>query len=238
MKFWNRLGLGLGDMELVIPSANVMFGQVMNGELMFRLTAETQARALLVGVKASREVETPNHDYDPTREGSSRYNRSTEVLFHSQTRLDGERTYSSGFYMFEIRMPHSLGVEEPDGFSQVIDMVAAFRHGTRTSKGPIVWQLYGELDIPWSASLKRVITLQVHPASPHMPPYSGAPGVTALETAVCQVCQGPISSLYGCGVCHDEPPRAPTPVARFCTECGDPRKPSSRYCGNCGTRLS
>ena len=209
MKFWHRLGLGLGDIELVIPSASVMFGQVLDGELMFNLTEETQGRALFVSVKAFRETQTPNHQYDPYREGSQRYNRDTEVLFHSQARLDGERLYSSGFYPFQLRMPFGIDVEEPDGIEQVMDFVAAFRHGTRTSRGPIVWELTGELDIPWSASLKRTLTLDVHHAAPQMPSYSGRPGIRAMETAFCQVCQGPFSSVYGCGSCQQEPAPAP-----------------------------
>lgn len=236
MNFWHRLGLGLGDMDILIPDTNIMFGQVMNGELLFRLTEETRADALYVGLRAWREVRRPvvETDFGKTE---TRNETSTQVLFHSRTRLDGERLYSSGFFNFQVRMPFGIDADdEPGDFDQILEVVAAFRHGVRTYRGPVRWQLYGELDIPWSSSLSRKLDLQVHHASPHVPSYSGPPGVSALDTVLCQSCHGPYSAVYGCGRCSDYDP---TPVAapRFCTECGEPRKPSARYCRNCGTPL-
>jgi hypothetical protein len=225
-------------MDLLIPDTNIMFGQVMHGELVFQLTEETRADALYVGVRAEQEIRRPTIKHDNYHDKCETHSETvTRTLFHSRVRLDGERMYSSGFYNFELRMPFGLeNDDEPSDFDRVLEVVAAFRSGVSTSRGPIVWELYGELDIPWSSSLSRKIALQVHPYSPHVPSYSGAPGVSALETVLCQSCHGPYSAVYGCGRCEEQDYRAPEAAPRFCTQCGEPRPESARYCRNCGTR--
>lgn len=240
MNFWHRLGLGLGGMELMLPQKSVAMGQVLRGEMMFHLTEEVLANAVHVGLWAYQRVDRPtlvtDHSDFYKSQVVTRRETVTSTLFHARTRLDGERTYRSGFYAFEARLPCAIKPTEPDDFQKLLEVAATFKHGIATSRGPVVWELYGELEIPRSVSLKANVTLQVHPALPGGPSYSGAPGVSALDIDLCPGCGGPLSAVYGCAGCP-ESEDSPPPPARFCTECGEPRYRSARYCGNCGTRM-
>lgn len=226
-------------MQLLLPHTNVALGQVLRGELMFHLTEEVRADAVYVGVQAEQQLSKPTLVTE--RDGyktavRTQQETSTRTLFHARTRLDGERVYRSGFYTFEVRLPYAIENTEPSDFDKLLEVVATFKHGITTSRGPVVWHLYGELDIPWSRSLRHKVKLKVSPPLQQGPCYSGPPGVSAVETALCDSCGGPVSAVYGCAGCQEAEEVAPV-AARFCTECGEPRVRSARYCGNCGNPI-
>lgn len=92
MNFFRRLGLGLGEMKLMVPRLEYSFGESVEGEVWYRLSEPTPGRSLEVRLEAVREVE---------REDEKR----RETVYERVARVGGEQEYSSGQGRFQLPLP-------------------------------------------------------------------------------------------------------------------------------------
>lgn len=162
MKFFRRLGIGLGKMKLLVPRLEFVLGEQVEGELIYRLTEPTQGLGLEVQLEAWREIEKEDE-------------RERESLYQRSVQLGGEQVYSSGQGRFSLPLPPPAPAREP-----AQGLLAALWAGPEPE---VHWQLEARLSIHFSAPLRDRLTLvvgrpaagQVHASCP-LCGLQGAPG--------------------------------------------------------------
>ncbi len=143
MKFFRRLGLGLGQMSLLLPRQNFTFGERVVGEVLFKLEEPTECKGLAVTLGAYRDYEETDN------EGQTR--RKTKTLYTAQDPLGGPGEYSSAQVRFAIDLPYPNQDLRSRPSDPLITLVRALAGAGREE--PVYWKVTATLSIPWSKSL-------------------------------------------------------------------------------------
>jgi hypothetical protein len=215
---FRKLGFGLGTMKIQLDRPNYFLGQRLQGRVEFELEQATQAKSLQIQLKVTQKVRHPRtttvyRNGQPQTE--TRDVEETIHLFKDVLTLDGPKEYARCSYPFALRLPHTLDKIGPSSeFGKFVEAVNTLRHGKMVRRSPLVWELKAWLEIPWSASLKNKLILQVSeppagidPADLHEPPgfvrnFQTTPGARKLP--------------------------------KFCDQCGTARPEERTSCAGCG----
>lgn len=220
--FFRRLGFGLGEIEIHISRPHFFLGECLEGEVRYELREPTAGKVLAIQIDAAYELRRPETStvYEEGRSRKETKEVTKKVtLFSDKLTLQGESTFSRGAVPFQLQLPYKLPDTEPSELGRIVEFATIFKHGIATTRGPLVWDLETRLDIPWSASLKKSVVIQVS-EPPHPPHNTGTPPGFLRATRQAQ------------------PPAPPArKVPKFCSQCGNARTPEHRHCMGCGRRF-
>lgn len=179
MKFFRRLGVGLGKMSLLLPRQNFVFGERVVGEVLFKLDEPTECKGLVVTLGAYR-------DFEEKRGEETR--RSTKTLYQAEDPLGGPGEYTSGKVRFAIDLPFPnqdlKTPQTPD--NPLFVLLSALAPGPQ--REPIYWKVTARLSIPWSKSLSDSSTIYV--GEPEAAAQSYCPGCGSPLGARDRFCSG------------------------------------------------
>jgi hypothetical protein len=148
---------GKGKMNILLPRSHYLPGDIISGEVEFRLKKPVLARELSISLIG--EVETTRVG-DFTRRGGSGVSTSvqTERIYDFKQQLDGEKDYSlSGKYPFEIKIPADIlgpQLEGKLGTGAKIAQIAAAMTGVIPQQRKR-WHLAAKLDIPGGIDVSK-----------------------------------------------------------------------------------
>jgi hypothetical protein len=146
-------GLGLGDLriELAQRTAVAYTGDELRGTLKLALTEPTEAKCLMVGLRATQK--SVSYGKDPT--GVRTATASTVERYRFDLEVGGARRYHQDVIEFALTVPPDAldhGVKLPDG--KLGDVARAVSAVVSPSASPLQWQVVAWLDIPWSQNVK------------------------------------------------------------------------------------
>lgn len=156
------LGIGLGTMAIhlhrKVPAIGADYrpGDAIEGRVSYALSKPTSARRAIVGLRAKHRVLTRGR----AQGGGVAVGHSRSTVYDQRHELRGEGIFSSGEHEFRIVVPRDAFVSEPAQRRSEIDdlaRVAGFILGV--GRFPLEWEVYAEIDIPFSVNLKRAVAI-------------------------------------------------------------------------------
>lgn len=128
-------GFGKKEIEVTLDKYNYSPGETITGKAMVNLKKPVEARQLKVALIGRAAT---------TRIGRG-VNRGTQTFEYFQMPLDGEKTYTSGEYSFEIKIPANILQPTPGGIIGEAEKAIQLLSGAYTR---ISWYIQAALDRP------------------------------------------------------------------------------------------
>jgi hypothetical protein len=151
------VGIGVGSVAIELDRHHFRPGDAVSGRVRLALTEETEAKRLVVALRASREKIT----YDRVG-GRSEQSRHTERILDLERELEGPGTFRDGVYAFDLVIPADIldqaQIDAPGWIGDAARVVQAVTSVTRT---PIRWRVHAFVDIPWRRNVKAVVDIGV-----------------------------------------------------------------------------
>ena len=151
-------GFGEGSITLTLDKTNLAFGETVHGKLSLKLKKEKQARQLRVRLEA---VQTQRR-YGPVLVGPQQRSSSrTDVLFSTDTIVDGEKLYTppGKDYEFKIQVPAKSALPaQPQGGLATAMKTMQFLSGIQSQ---LRWYVTASLDIPGGKDISKRIQVSV-----------------------------------------------------------------------------
>lgn len=159
-KLGSIVGIGVGSIELQLVRSDFRPGDSIDGRLTLKLDKPTEAKQLVVGVRAieKRTVKTKDHDGRPTTQTES------HTFFQVEQPLEGKRTFRSDSWDVHLKLPSDvLGNETPLPGGRLGDVVRVVSALTGSRRPPLSWTVFAYLEIPWKANVKTSRDITVSP---------------------------------------------------------------------------
>jgi hypothetical protein len=154
------VGIGVGAIELELVRSDFRPGDSIDGRLTLKLDKPTEAKRLVVGVRAIEKRTTRGKDAD----GRPTTQTENVTFFQVEQPLDGKRTYRGDSWDIHLKLPSDvLGKETalPGGtLGDVVRVVSAL---TGSRRAPLHWTVFAFLEIPWKANVKASRDITVSP---------------------------------------------------------------------------
>lgn len=150
-------GIGLGELRIAIERTRVSPGENVTGKLQLTLPQGIDAKRLIVGLRASQRT------VDYSRVGGVRTVTSgTAMLYRFEQELGGHQRYETGEHTFELMVPpDALELRTKAGTGTIGDVARAVSSVVAPTSGPIEWQVWATLEIPWSRNLDHAVDVMV-----------------------------------------------------------------------------
>ena len=150
-------GIGLGELRLALPTTRVTPGATISGTLKLTLPQPIDGKRLVVGLRANQRT------VDYSRVGGVRtVQTGTAALYRFEHELAGLQRYESGDHAFELLVPpDALELRVSAGAGTIGDVARAVSSVVAPTSGPIEWQVWATLEIPWSRNLDHAVDIIV-----------------------------------------------------------------------------
>ena len=142
------LGLGAGEVELVLAKTDYKQGDSIEGRVNLRMKQSVKARGMLARFWAQRTEHRGKHSY-------------VKILFEQSVPLDGEKEYSLGttkYYTFAFTIPTSL-LKSPSEGGGVFNGIKNFFINSQNNS--ITWFVEAKLDVPMAFDVSKKIQIRV-----------------------------------------------------------------------------
>ncbi|MBD3210061.1 hypothetical protein GF318_01645 [Candidatus Micrarchaeota archaeon] len=139
-------GIGEGSMDLQLDRTDVKSGGRITGKLKLNLNKPKEAKGLYVRLMGERRV---------TRRGKKR----KETVYNYVQQLGGEKTYESGEYTFELKVPEKTEVEKKMGEGMAGAVVGVAK--TLGVLEPVRYYVKANLDVPMSLDISKTVEIAV-----------------------------------------------------------------------------
>ena len=153
------VGIGVGDIKIELATLNYNPGDVIAGTLHLTLSEPTSAKKLSVRLVGARK----RVSYDKDSSGNKSQSTHTETVHDFELELDGEMTYESGEYEFELSVPKDATPAKPEIRNDGIlgDVARVVTSVASANTLPTAWSVTGVLDIPWKRNVSTKIDILV-----------------------------------------------------------------------------
>ena len=138
-------GVGRGDIKLEVEVPKAPPGGPLRGRVHLLLTEPTDAKRLVVSLRATRRQ----------RQSGSTSPVSVE-MYKFDHEIAGAQRYENTSYPFELTVPADAFELKPSASHPLLDVVKAF-----APTGPIEWQVIARLEIPWGKDFTSSIDVVV-----------------------------------------------------------------------------
>ncbi|MBI3929006.1 MAG: hypothetical protein HY319_25915 [Armatimonadetes bacterium] len=148
-----KLGVGLGECEIVLPRTQYTAGEKVGGVIRLTLWKPVRANHLFVSLVAWQTVR---------RRGPG--SNEDVMLLEEQKTLQEERDYAEGLhdFPFYLTLPsHPVRSKEPEGLAAAVEMATDIFMDRVSSWGDIKWAVVARLDIPWNVDVRGAVRLRV-----------------------------------------------------------------------------
>ena len=138
-------GVGRGDIKLEVDVPKAPPGGTLRGRVVLQLTEPTDAKRLVVTLRASRKQ----------RQAGATSPVSVE-MYKLDRELSGAQRYDITSVPFELTVPDDALELKPTAAHPLLDVVKAF-----APTGPIEWQVAARLEIPWGKDFTSSVDVVV-----------------------------------------------------------------------------
>ncbi len=150
-------GIGVGTIEIQLERFGFYPGDPIRGQLVLKLRAPQEARAIVVGLRARQRV------VDRVRSPRENVlNYRNETVWEFKRELAGEGVYSEGSYPFELLVPSDIfhtDAAPPDGLLGDIARVVSFLQPVK--RFPLQWQVFAAVSRPFKVDVKKKVDVVV-----------------------------------------------------------------------------
>jgi len=159
-----------GKVEIRLTKHTFVPGERIEGTVAYALDEPKEGKRLVVGLRATQRVRTSS-----VHQGRVTSSDETRTIYEFKNELAGEATYTHGSKSFELTVPPDaldrVGVA-PEGLLGDIARAASFLAGN--SKGPVEWEIFAFVDLPWKVNPKKSQPITVVEGAP---PAAGPPRI-------------------------------------------------------------
>jgi hypothetical protein len=151
-------GIGRGNVRLELDAPRAAPGSTLRGRVTLELTEPTEAKRLVVSLRARQKVMTVS----TTSSGKSVGTQHHDV-YHFDCELGGTKKYESTSVSFELTVPPDaldLRPQTSSG-SPFADAVRTVASALSPQAGPIEWEVVARLDIPWGRDLTSSVDVVI-----------------------------------------------------------------------------
>jgi hypothetical protein len=136
-------GIGVGSIAIALDRFDYAPGDSVSGKVVLGLNETVEARALMVALI-----------------GSQRAQDGEDVVFELEHELDGEKTYRTGEYSFELGIPEDA-TSGPDPADLVENLSRKVSSLTTGQRAPTSWRVVAWLEIPRARNVKTKVDLRL-----------------------------------------------------------------------------
>lgn len=149
-------GIGVGTISLELDRSHVHLGDRVEGRLRLALSEPTEATAVRVRLRATRQ----RTSLSARSNGRAAPVRRTETLHDFTAEVGGPGRYKDESFDFSVQLPTELETNiEADGLIGDVFKVAK---GIRSmTESPVVWTLEASVAVSWKRNPRKVIDLSV-----------------------------------------------------------------------------
>lgn len=152
-------GIGLGSVHLALARTKLAPGDTITGTVALALPEPIRGKRLVVGLRAAQRA------VEYTKVGGIRSATTTRrSIYRFERELDGEREYAGGETAFELVIPPDaldLRATAGDGGGALGSVARTVASVVAPAAGPIEWQVWATLQIPWSRDLDHAVDIIV-----------------------------------------------------------------------------
>ncbi|MDQ7821590.1 MAG: zinc ribbon domain-containing protein [Candidatus Eremiobacteraeota bacterium] len=156
--FTSLTGIGLGSMDIQLEKYHYYCGERLRGRIILHLKAPAHAARLAAGLYAHRTIRTRTVN---SKGELATESRSVKV-YEFEYNVDGTGEYQTCEYPLELVIPLDAcgeGPHLPEGaLGDIARVVAYFIDDW---KSPVYWVVYGTLEIPWKAAIRKKVQITV-----------------------------------------------------------------------------
>ena len=138
-------GIGRGDVRVELDAPKAPPGGTLKGRIVLQLAEPTEAKRLVVTLRATRR-----------QRQSGQANPVTQELFKFDLELGGAKKYEVTTVPFELTVPPDALELKPTSSHPLVDALRVL-----SPNGPIEWQVIGTLEIPWGRNLTSSVDVVV-----------------------------------------------------------------------------
>lgn len=164
----STFGIGLGSVELRVVQTRLSMGDVVRGRIGLKLGEASEAKRMIVRLRAVQLVGRIETRSTATSTGSRRTEDSRAGLVFSENEIyqhdhevDGARIYLDGdAFDFAVHLPKSVALQTPDN---AVAKAAKFINDVMSPvQGQVKWFVQARLVLAWhKKDLKREVQIQV-----------------------------------------------------------------------------
>ena len=152
-------GIGLGSARLALARTRFAPGESITGTVTLALPEPIDGKRLVVGLRASQRT------VEYTKVGGVRSATTSKTsIYRFEHELGGPTTYASGAHSFELLIPPDaldLRASPGTGGGTLGDVARTVASVVAPTAGPIEWQVWALLEIPWSRNLEHAVDVVV-----------------------------------------------------------------------------
>lgn len=152
-------GIGLGTARLALVRTKFAPGETIAGTVTLVLPEPIDGKRLVVGLRASQRT------IEYTKVGGVRAANATRTtVFSFEHELAGLQSYASGEHRFELPIPadaRDLRATPGTGGGTLGSVARTVASVVTPTAGPIEWQVWVTLEIPWSRNLDHAVDVIV-----------------------------------------------------------------------------
>jgi len=152
-------GIGLGTARIALVRTKFVPGDAIVGTVTLALPEPIEGKRLVVGLRASQRT------VEYTKIGGVRSASTTKsTIYRFEQELAGTKQYESGEVGFELQVPPDaldLRAKAGTGGGTIGDVARTVASVVAPAAGPIEWQVWATLEIPWSRNLDHTVDVIV-----------------------------------------------------------------------------
>lgn len=151
-------GIGRGDVRLELDVPKAAPGGSVKGRVVLELTEPTEAKRLLVTLRARQKVMTVSTSSSGRSVGTQHRD-----VYAFELELGAARKYESTSVPFELTVPPDALDLRPQtsAGNPLADAVRTVASALSPQTGPIEWEVIATLDIPWGRNLTSSVDIVV-----------------------------------------------------------------------------
>lgn len=138
-------GVGRGDIKLELDVPKAPPGGTLRGRIVLQLAEPTDAKRLVVSLRATRRQRQAGATSPVTVE-----------MYKFDHELAGAQRYEITSYPFELTVPADALELKSSASHPLLDVVKAF-----APTGPVEWQVVARLEIPWGKDFTSSVDVVV-----------------------------------------------------------------------------
>lgn len=152
-------GIGLGSARIALVRTKFAPGDTITGTVTLVLPEPIDGKRLVVGLRASQRT------VEYTKIGGVQSASTTKSgIYRFEHELAGAQSYASGELAFELPVPPDaldLRATAGTGGGTIGDVARTVASVVAPTAGPIEWQVWATLEIPWSRNLDHTVDVVV-----------------------------------------------------------------------------